>query len=219
MSDIINIENQTVTLPDLKTEAKIILDWDDGQWYISSIQGTDSAGNTLKTSSAVDTTSGVKVAVWDKDYKYNEDDIVGYSGKLYVSKQNQNQTNKPNDGKFWWYPIVDLSNVDAVTLEGRNLKEIIRDVLGGNVITDYYKKSETDSIILTQINNVNAKKISGWTLDDIKDDYNTIISASKSAATTEAITYFTDEGIHSYQQSLVDEFNEAIADDNINQLG
>ena len=209
----------TIVVPDVNREAQIILDWDDGQWYVSSIQNVDSSIDPVGTdTTTVDTTSGVKVAEWNKDYKYNENDIVGSNGLLYVSQQNQNQGNDPVDGTFWWNPVVDLTNVDAVTLEGANLSEIIRQVLGGNVITDYYKKTEIDSINLTNLNNVNAKKLADWTLTQIQEDYISKIAASQSSSKTDAIEYFTNEDVNGYQQALIDEFSDLIADDNVNKF-
>jgi hypothetical protein len=202
-------------------EAKIILDWDDEQWYVSDIEySTDDSD--ASASSSISTTSGgsggVKVPEWDTSYKYSENDIVAHAGILYVSKQNQNQGNDPSTGTFWWNTVVNLTTVDAITLEGMNLNEIIRAVLGGNVITDYYKKSETDNIILTYFNNVNSKKLSDWTLSDIRDDYKTLIDAAKQSANTFTTEYLNDDSNGSFDQSMVAVFNEAIVDDNINQI-
>jgi len=209
--------NLNIVIPDVAQEAKIILDWDDGQWYISSIQSSDGTDITDTSTSTTDTTSGVKVAVWDSEYKYLVDDIVGYNGSMYVSKQNQNKGNIPTDGTFWWHPLVDLSNVNAVTLEGKNLAEISKDILGGSLITDFYKKQETDNLILKYINNVNAKLLEDWSLQNIKDDYTELINDSKIEAEQYAIDYFVSDSSDSYQQSLINRFNENIADDNINQ--
>jgi len=216
MADETSLE---IVLPDTNKEAKIILDWDDGQWYISSIQNADGSIVSSETdaSSTVDSTSGVKVAVWDPQYKYNMDDIVGSDGSMYVSKQNQNKGNLPSDGTFWWYPLVDLSNVNAVTLEGKNLEEISREILGGSVITDFYKKQETNNIILKYVNNVNAKLLNDWSLQTIKDDYNALIDAAKDSAQLGAIEYFKSDTVDSYQQELIDNFNDNIAVEDINQ--
>ncbi len=217
-TEVISAEAETTTIvvPNANKEAKIILDWDDGQWYVSNIQDAASSIDTvIDGATASDSAGGVKVAVWDKDYKYTEFDIVGMEGMLYVSQQNQNQGNLPSDGTFWWYPVVDLTAVDAVTLEGANLSEIIRLVLGGNLITDYYKKSESDAIILNYINNVNAKKLQDWTLADIKNDYNSIIDAAKASAELGAIEYFTATTNDSYQKSeLLPLFDELKSDHN-----
>jgi len=209
--------NLNIVIPDMAQEAKIILDWDDGQWYISRIQSSDGTVVMDSNTSTTDTTSGVKVAVWDSEYKYLVDDIVGYNGSMYVSKQNQNKGNVPTDGTFWWYPLVDLSNVNAATLEGKNLAEISKDILGGNLITDFYKKQETDNLILKYINNVNAKLLEDWSLQNIKDDYTRLINNAKIESEQIAIDYFVSDSLDSYQQSLIDRFNENIADDNINQ--
>lgn len=174
----------TTTNPIILTtkEAKIILDWDDGQWYVSDIDYTkdDSNGGSTVVTSTTATSGGVKVPEWDSSYKYNENDIVASDGILYVSKQNVNQGNAPVDGTFWWNPVVDLRNVDAITLEGRNFNEVVRAVLGGNLIGDYYKKTEVNNLVLTYFNNVNAKKLGNWTLDQIKDDYQSKIDNSLS---------------------------------------
>jgi len=210
----------TIVVPNVNREAQIILDWNDGEWYISNIQNSNNSikePNKNKTTTA-DTTSGVKVADWNKDYKYSQNDIVGSDGSLYVSQQNQNQGNVPTDGTFWWKPLVDLSNVDATTLEGENLAEITKNVLGGNVITDYYKKTEIDAINLRNLNNVNAKKLSDWTLAQIQTDYVSKIEASSTATKSDTIDYFTNENANGYQQSLIEEFDNLIADDNVNRF-
>jgi hypothetical protein len=203
-------------------EAKIILDWDDGQWYVSDIDysGGSSSTDTGTTTGGTTTTSGgVKVPEWDTSYKYATNDIVAYSGMLYVSKQAQNIGNTPDKGTFWWNPVVDLSNIDAITLEGKNLNEVMRSVLGGNTISDYYKKSEVDNIILSYFNNVNAKKLSDWTLENIKTEYNTLIEAAETRAKEYSTGYLSADGVNSFDQSLVTLFNTSIASDNVNQLG
>jgi len=213
-------EDGTITILAPNLEAKIILDWDDGQWYISDIQSATGAGESIEqTTAATSDSAGVKLATWDTGYKYAENDIVAYEGSLYVSKQNVNQGNDPTIGTFWWGAVVDLSTVDAITLEGRNLQEIQRDVLGGNVITDYYKKSEVDNIILTYFNNVNAKKLGDRTLDEIKIDYEEKIAEAEQRAKDFGVDYLNSETSSSFQQSLVDEFTSSIAPDNVNQLG
>lgn len=211
--------NTTIVLPEVKSEAQIILDWDDGQWYISSIKDSYGTSGLIQNNTTDTTTSsGVKVPEWNDTYKYSENDIVAYHGQLYTSHQNQNQNNSPEDGTFWWKPLVDLTQVDAITLEGKNLAEISRDILGGNVISDYYKKSEVDNRILIYVNNIDAKKLNGWNLQDIKDDYNAKINASSDNAENNAIFYFTDEDQDSYQNKvLIELFNENIAPDNINK--
>lgn len=198
-------------------EAKIILDWDDGQWYVSDIDYTTDGSGTGSTNTAT-VDSGVKVPEWDSSYKYNENDIVAFEGALYVSEQNQNQDNSPIDGTFWWKPIVDYQSVDALTLEGRNFDEVVRAVLGGNLISDYYKKAEIDNLILTYFNNVNAKKLNDWTLDDIKNDYTSKINSTVSNSEQYVEQYLSDDGNDSFDQSLVTEFNNYIVDDNINQI-
>lgn len=209
----------TITLTAPNLEAKIILDWDDGQWYISDIQSTNNSNETVKNSSSTTTESaGVKLAGWDSGYKYESKDIVAYDGKLYVSKQNVNQGNIPNSGTFWWGAVVDLSAIDAITLSGRNLQEISRDILGGNLISDYYKKTEVDIIILTYFNNVNAKKLNDKTLAEIVDDYELKISEAEARAIDFVEDYLNNESSNSFQQMLVDEFNKSIASDNVNKL-
>lgn len=200
------------------TEAKIILDWDDGQWYVSDIDYNDDSGSSSSDTSSTTTSGGVKVPEWDSSYKYTTNDIIAYEGILYVSKQSQNQDNKPNNGTFWWNPVVDYDNVDALTLEGKNFTELVRAILGGNLISDYYKKTEVDNLILTYFNNVNAKKLDGWTLEDITDDYDTKITAYVSSSEQYVEEYLTDDGVNSFDQSLVDEFNASIASDNTNQI-
>ena len=211
-STTLNITTQT------GKEAQIVLDWDDDVFYISSItSATDSSYVSPSASAVADSTSSVKVAVWNKEYKYSKNDIIADDGILYTSMQNQNKGNKPNDGTFWWQPVVDLSHVDAVTLEGKNLTEITRTILGGNVISDYYKATETKALILNYINNINAKQLGGWSLEDIKTDYSSSSDLAKLQAKTDAIDYFTSEASDSYQMELVDLFNNTILPDDVNQ--
>jgi len=212
-------ENGQITLTAANLEAKIILDWDDGQWYISDIQsGTGNSEAENAAAAASSDSGGVKLATWDSGYKYAESDIVAYDGSLYVSNQNVNQGNEPTSGNFWWSSVVDLSTVDAVTLEGRNLQEISRDILAGNVITDYYKKTETDNVILTYFNNVNAKKLGDRTLDEIEESFETKIAEAEQRAKDFSVDYVNDESSTSFQQSLVNEFNALIAPDDVNQI-
>jgi len=218
-TEVISAEAETTTIvvPNVNREAKIILDWDDGQWYISNIQNADQAANA-SAAAVADASSGVKVAVWDEGYKYSSDDIVGLDGSLYVSQQNSNQGNDPTDGTFWWYPVVDLTNVDAVTLEGANLSEIVRLVLAGNTIGDYYKKSETDALLIKYANTVDAKKLGGLTLTEIQNNYKAFVNTAITSSANSSIEYFTDESNNSYQQSLIDIFSDAIAPDDINKF-
>lgn len=217
MADEIENEDVTViTVPNAGKEAQIILDWDDNQWYISSITSADSS-SSADSAEVVDTTSGVKIAVWNPDYKYSANDIIGDGGMLYVSMQDQNKGNVPIDGTFWWQPVVDLTAVDAITLEGKNLAEITRDILGGNVISDYYKISETKALILKYVNNINAKQLEGWSLQNIKDDYVSVTDLAESNAKDYAIEYFTSEDNNSYQMDLIQEFSDAILPDDVNQ--
>ena len=214
-------ENGTIVIDAPNLEAKIILDWDDGQWYISDIQTADDVGGNTKNqqqSTNTNESGGVKLATWDSGYKYSEKDIVAYEGLLYVSRQNVNQGNNPSAGTFWWGPVVDLSTVDAITLEGRNLKEISRDILGGNSITDYYKKSEVDNTILTYFNNVNAKKLGNRTLEEIQEDYSKRITESEQRAKDFVVDYLNSESSTSFQQMLIDTFNSNIVDDDVNQI-
>jgi hypothetical protein len=212
-------ENGSIVIDAPNLEAKIILDWDDGQWYISDIQAAGGLGGDVdQTVAATSDSGGVKLSTWDSGYKYSEKDIVAYDGSLYVSNQNVNQGNTPDNGTFWWGAVVDLSSVDAITLEGRNLQEISRDILGGNTITDYYKKSEVDNIILTYFNNVNAKKLGDRTLDEIRDDFDTKISEAEQRAKDYGVDYLNNEASSSFQQMLIDTFNESILPDDINQL-
>ncbi len=206
-----------ITVPNTGKEAQIILDWDDDQWYVSSIKSANDPTSSSPTEAAVDTTSGVKVAVWNSDYKYSANDIIGETGMLYVSMQDQNKGNDPTSGTFWWQPVVDLSNVDAITLEGKNLTEITRDILGGNVISDYYKISETKALILKYVNNINAKQLEGWSLQNIKDDYVSVTEYAESNAKEYAVEYFTSEDNSSYQKELVDLFDSVVYGYDINQ--
>lgn len=213
----------SIVLMNANNTAKIVLDWDDGQWYVSDIEytetpNTNTGPSTPSTSTPTTSGNNVKVAVWDQTYKYAAKDMVNHDGILYISKQNQNQGNLPNAGKFWWNPVVDLTSIDAITLEGKNLNEIMRSVLGGNVITDYYKKSEVDNNILTYFNNVNAKKLNDWTLQNIKDDYNKLITASEKKSNDFTIDYLNNDKLTGFDQSLVDLFNSNIATDNINKI-
>jgi len=195
------------------------LDWDDGQWYISDIQSTTGSAESSQQAAATSETSGVKLSTWDSGYKYSEKDIVAYDGSLYVSKQNVNQGNDPSSGTFWWGAVVDLTTVDAITLEGRNLQEITRDILGGNTITDYYKKTEVDNIILTYFNNVNAKKLGDRTLAEVVTDYETKIALAEQNAKDFALDYLNDDSSTSFQQMLINEFVDGLADDNVNKFG
>lgn len=213
-------ENGTIVIDAPNLEAKIILDWDDGQWYISDIQAAGGlGGDAQQQQQATNDSGGVKLSTWDSGYKYSEKDIVAYDGALYVSNQNVNQGNQPDQGTFWWGAVVDLSAVDAITLEGRNLQEISRDILGGNTITDYYKKSEIDNIILTYFNNVNAKKFSDRTLPEIREEFDDKIAAAEQRAKDYGVEYINEESSSSFQQMLIDEFNDGIAPDDVNQLG
>ena len=215
--EIENTDVTVITVPNVGKEAQIILDWDDNRFYISNITSADSSIIDAVTDAPVDTTSGIKVAVWNPDYKYIKDDIISDSGMLFVSMQDQNKGNKPTEGTFWWKPVVDLSAVNAITLEGRNYEELVKDVLGGNVISDYYKISETKALILKYVNNINAKQLDDWSLQNIKDDYNSLISEASTTANEYAVDYFTSEDMNSYQQGLVDEFDATILPDDINQ--
>ena len=204
-------------------EARIILDWDDEQWYIADIEyaiGNEvrDSGGTIAPTETV-SAGGVKSPEWDSSYKYVENDIVAWNGTFYYSRQNTNQGNDPLVGTFWWGAIVDLSSVDAITLEGRNLAEITRSVLGGNSIADYYKKAEVDNLILLYFNSVNAKKLQDWTLENIQDDYVEKIATVKDSGEQFTVDYLSDDGEESFDQSLVNAFNSGIQPDNINQLG
>lgn len=218
MADEIDNNDVTIiTVPNTGKEAQIILDWDDDQWYISNITSASASTDGASAETQIDTTSGVKVAVWNPDYKYASSDIIGEEGMLYVSMQDQNKGNSPEDGTFWWKPVVDLSAVNAITLEGRNYEEMSKDILGGNVISDYYKITETKALILKYINNVNAKQLEGWSLQNLKDDYVSVTELSENNSKEFAVEYFTSEDMDSYQQGLVDEFSATILPDNINQ--
>ena len=206
-------------------EAKIILDWDDGHWYVSDVTypgeelaPTGSNTDTGGTITAGTGTSGVKVPEWDQAYKYAANDIVAYNGVLYVSKQPQNTGNIPNSGTFWWGLVVNLTGLDAITLEGRNLAEVMKAVLGGNVISDYYKKSEVDNLVLSYFNNVNARKVEDWSLSAIQNDYGTKISAAEQRAKEYGVTYVNNDGPTGLDQTLVDLFNRTVVPDDTNQL-
>ncbi len=219
MADNTNIE-KTIVIESADHSAKIVLDWDDGQWYISDITSTNAGGesSTKNNNTTPTANTGVKLAVWDKSYKYSEKDLVSFDGQIFVSHQNVNQGNGPLEGTFWWKKLVDLSTVNAITLEGKTLNEVMRVVLGGNTIADYYKKTETDNIILAYFNNVNAKTLGDWSLQNIKDAYISLVAASEISVKAYVVDYLDNEGIKSYQQSLVDLFNLAIASDDINKL-
>lgn len=204
-------------------EAKVILKWNDEEWYISEIEY--SIGNEVKkaetevVSEAAKTSSGgVKSPEWEPAYKYMQNDIVAWKGNLYYSKQNQNQGNDPKVGTFWWGTVVDLSHVDAITLEGKNLAEISRGVMGGNSIADYYKKTEVDNIILVYINNVNAKKLENWTLAEIQADYIAKVNAMGTASNKYTVDYLNDESAAGFDQSLLNLFNSTISNDNVNKF-
>ncbi len=206
-------------------EAKIILDWDDGHWYVADVSYTGEElppkGSDTSTGGVVTTGStggGVKVPEWDQTYKYTANDIVAYNGVLYVSKQAQNNGNIPSSGTFWWGLVVNLTGLDAITLEGKNLSEIMRAVLGGNVISDYYKKSEVDNIVLSYFNSVNAKKLEDWSLNDIKTDYTTKIAAAEQRAKDHAVSYLDNDSPTGFDQSLVTLFNTSIAPDGVNRF-
>lgn len=204
-------------------KAKVILEWDDNKWYISDVEyiiGNDVKGGNPETPvvDSGNTSAGVKSPEWDTSYKYMVNDIVAWKGAFYYSKQNQNQSNDPSSGTFWWGTIVDLSQVDAITLEGKNLAEITRLILNGTDISDFYLKKEIDNIILAYFNNVNAKKLSDWTLAEIKADYVAKITAVTSAANQFTIDYLKDSTESGFDQSLVNIFNSYIVNDNINQI-
>jgi len=200
-------------------EAKIILDWDDGQWYVSDIDySTDSDGSSTSSTSSTVTGGGVKIPEWDSNYKYNTNDIIAYKGILYVSNQTPNQENFPDEGTFWWKPLIDYNNIDALTLEGKNFTELARAILGGNLISDYYKKTEVDNQILIRFNNVDAKKLGGKTLDYIVNDYETKIEEISSISENYVYHYLNDDDNDSFDKAMVDEFNASIVNDDINQI-
>jgi hypothetical protein len=203
------------------SEAKIILDWDNGIWYVSdnNYKGgnavTQTPGTAVSTSTS--STGGVKVPEWDSGYKYNVNDIVAFTGVVYVSRQNQNQNNSPSSGNFWWNNIIDLSAVDAITLEGKNVDDIAKDILGGNVIGDYYKKKEVDGILVQTANEINAKKLNDWSLLDIQTEYKKLVNTAKTESITYTNDYLHDSGDNSFDMSLVAEFNKSILSDDVNK--
>jgi hypothetical protein len=210
-----------IVVPNVDSKARIILDWDDGQWYISSI----SNGSDVSVISKNDGTNNVsnnsqmnvKLPLWTDSYKYKKDDMIAYKGNIYISQQNNNIGNDPLNNNFWWKPLVDLSNVDAKTLEGKNISEIASYTLGGHNIGEYYTKNEVENYVLVKINNVDAKKLNGNTFDDIKKDYELKIKNAKETSISESINYFKSEDIDSYQQQLITLFDQEILPDDINQ--
>lgn len=210
---------QSVTLT--TNEARIILDWDDGKWYVSDwAYNTDivaKAQSTTTVTTAATNTGGVKVPEWDNSYKYNQNDIVAYKGIMYVSRQNQNQSNTPNDGIFWWNNIINLTAVDAITLEGKNISEIMKDILGGNKISDYYKKTEVENLLTDVTQSVNARRLENLTLSDIRKEYNTLSTSAKNDAINFMVNYLNSDLAEGFDQLLTDEFNKFIAQDNINK--
>lgn len=214
--------NTTDSIVLTTNEAKIILDWDDGHWYVTDVNylrdgstTDETTGSTIRTSAT--TGSGVIVPEWDTSYKYKVHDIVASGGKLYVSNQGTNRGNIPNEGLFWWKPIVDLTELDAITLAGKNVEELSRSILGGNHITDYYKKPEIDNLIIHYFNNVNARRVGDWTLEQIKDDYTYRINAGNVNSEIYIDEYMNDQSEDGLDQSLVDIFNDHIKPDIINQ--
>jgi len=204
-------------------EAKIILNWDDGTFYLADndyhtdiiVKGqTTATATTAKNQN----TGGVKVPEWDQSYKYNVNDIVAFSGIMYVSKQNQNQNNAPNNGTFWWNNVFNLSSVDAITIEGKNLKDIFQDILGGNKITDYYKKSEVENILLDATNSINAKRLENLTLSDIRKEYTALTEVAKIAASAHTSEYLHSSDDGSFDKEMAAEFDKIIVADSINQI-
>lgn len=208
----------SVQIPDTTDRAKIILDWDDGEWYISEIQyGDDAVSKSNTSTSSTTTSSGVKVPEWVETYKYLQNDMVAFNGKLYVSQQNNNLGNTPDQGTFWWHDLVDLTHVDAITLEGKNFDELVATIMDGHTITDFYTKTQTDDLILKYFNNVNAISLNDWTLSDIQNDYRTRIDEAYNQAKKDAIDYFTSTDNGSYQEELVNYFSENILPDDVNR--
>jgi len=200
-------------------EAKIILDWDDGQWYISDFnQGTKNVLQNLSSISNTSENSGLKLASWDSNYKYNLNDLVGFEGAIYRSDQNQNRDNLPGNGLFWWKPLIDVDQLDATTLMGKTVEMIMLDTLGGNEITDYYKKTDVENLILLSSNNIDAKKLNSWSLEDIKNAYTSLILNSSKETKQSVIEHFTSEHDSGYQQELITLFDSMIANDNINKI-
>jgi hypothetical protein len=202
-------------------EARIILDWAENNWYVSSVDYhtdiTVKAQNTTSTAKTTNSTGGVKTPEWDGTYKYNSGDIVAYKGIMYVSKQNQNQDNAPDSGNFWWNNIINLSAVDAITLEGKNIKEIIKEVLGGNLITDYYKKLEVENLLVDASNSVNAKRLDNLSLEDLRKEYNTLSDKAKAAAIAFTLDYLNSDLAEGFDQMLANTFNANVLPDTINK--
>jgi len=198
--------------------AYLILDWDDGQWYISDIEYIDNNSkntNQQLTNNIQPTSSNVKLAEWVKNYKYQKEDLVAYNGNIYVSQQNSNLNNVPGSDNFWWKPLVDLSNIDATTLDGMTVNDISKFTLGGHSISEYYTITEVNNQILKYFNNVDAKKLNGWTLDDIKNDYTTLIENTKTDLQNWTINYLNSDD---FQDPLISNFNNSIAPDDVNQI-
>jgi hypothetical protein len=199
--------------------ASIILDWDDGQWYISDIKYSNdnetTENNIIEQNNIQQTTTNVKLAEWNENYKYQKDDLVAYKGNIYRSQQNTNLNNEPDKDTFWWKPFVDLTHIDAETLEGMTVAEIAKYTLGGHSISEYYTITEVNNQILKYFNNVDAKKLNGWTLDDIKNDYTTLINNTKTELKNWTINYLESDD---FQNPLISYFDEHIAPDDINKI-
>ena len=199
--------------------AFLILDWDDGQWYISDIKYTNNTNTNTDNESTQKiqqpSANNVKLAEWNKNYKYQKNDLVAYKGNIYKAQQNTNLNNEPDKDTFWWKPYVDLSNVDAATLEGMTVSEIAKYTLGGHTISEYYTITEVNNQILKYFNNVDAKKLNGWTLSDIQNDYTTMITNTETNLKNWTKNYLESDD---FQNPLIDYFNEHIAPDDINKL-
>jgi len=201
--------------------AQIILDWDDGEWYVSDIiytgEETDPELNIINSISSKQQQTGtkqVKLAEWTEDYSYGKNDIVSYKGKLYRADQDNNKGFEPDKDNFWWKKLYDLDNIDALYLEGKSFEDIKKEVLSGYNISDFALLKEVKDLILAYINQVDAIMLNGKKLSEIYEEINSRISTAKSEAINESTDYFLNE---KYQTELIDFFNENILPDNINK--
>lgn len=198
-------------------KARLILDWDDGEWYITTFETNNS--NVQVNGSTISSTafSGFKLTEWDKNYTYEIKDLVGYDGNLYRSLQSSNLNNKPGYDAFWWQPLFDLSNVDAKTFSGLNIDEVKAAVLDGNLIDDFYKKAEIDNKLIYYFNNVNAKKLEDKTLEEIIKSIDLKINNNSEQVKSFVEFYLNDTTTNSFQDDLIKLFDSNIYPDSINR--
>ena len=215
----------TTTASSTNFAAQFTVDWADGEFYISDVKAYEVLGNatatnispTTYTTSTSTGSSGVKVPIWTDAYKYTVNDIVAYNGKLYVSQQNNNINNLPDTGTFWWKNAVDLTFVDAYTINGKTLDDVKKFILGNTDLSNVYTKSEVNNMLTTYISSVDAAYLNGWNLTKIQNDYATKISVAQTMAQNFATELVTGESSSSFQQTLVTLFETTIAPENINR--